>query len=285
MAQQYLKLSDLQLAYREWGGGEPVLLLHGLADHGLVWESLGRFLADSERDFSPPPSFHCVAPDLRGHGNSSKPATGYHSDEIIQDLNGLMDHLGWASAHVVAHSWMGKVACLWANRQPQRFRRLVLIDPFFINAMPGWIHITFPILYRVLPFLKGMGPFPSYEAAQANARSLKQYWGWSPLQQAVFQEGIEQKPDGSWGSKFVKQARDEVFDDVMRVAGLTQSINIPTMLVLPEKGLNRTDWQIKPYRTFLSNLTIQTVPGNHWAFLVEPEAFNQAIANFLGLSS
>jgi pimeloyl-ACP methyl ester carboxylesterase len=284
MAQQHLQLEDVQLAYREWGTGEPVLLLHGLADHGLVWESLGQFLATGAGEAGDRHSlqtFHTVAPDLRGHGNSSKPATGYHSDDVIQDLNGLMDALGWESAHVIGHSWMGKVACLWATRQPERFRRLVLIDPFFINAMPGWINLTFPILYRVLPFLKGMGPFPSYEAAEANARTLKQYRGWSPLQQAVFQEGTEKKPDGTWGSKFVAPARDEVFDDVMRIAGLTQPITIPTMLVLPEKGLNRTAWQINPYRKFLQNLTIQKVPGNHWAFLVEPEAFNRAIAHFL----
>ena len=92
---------------------------------------------------------------------------------------------------------------------------------------------------------------------------------------------MEQKPDGSWGSKFVVQARDEIFEDVMRVAGLTKPLDIPTLFLQPKAGVNRTAWQLQPYRTYLKNLQIQKIPGNHWCFLVEPTAFNQAVLGFL----
>jgi pimeloyl-ACP methyl ester carboxylesterase len=126
-----------------------------------------------------------------------------------------------------------------------------------------------------------LGPFDTYTQAQQQAQKLKQYHRWSIFQQAVFEGGIEQKPDGRWGGKFVVQARDEIFADVMEVAGLTSPIAIPTLLIQPERGLNRTAWQLKPYRTYLQNLQITQVPGNHWCFLVEPTAFNQTVANFL----
>ena len=267
-----INLSQIQLSYLEWGEGEPVLLLHGLADHALVWASLGEYLANS---------YHSVAPDIRGHGESSKPETGYRSADIIADLEGLMDSLGWNSAHIVAHSWMAKVACVWAKLQPQRFRSLVLVDPFFIGKMPSFAKVTFPFFYKVLPFLKCMGPFADYAAAENLARQLKQYKGWSPLQAAVFQGGMEEKKDGTWGSKFVVQARNEVFEDVMLVAGLTESLEVKTLLLLPEQGLNRSEFQFKPFRTYLINLTMQKIPGNHWAFLVEPDAFNHAVKEFL----
>ncbi|WP_088889431.1 alpha/beta fold hydrolase [Leptolyngbya ohadii] len=271
--QRSLTLPDLQLSYLEWNRGqEPLLLLHGMADHSLVWVELGDFLQER---------YHILAPDLRGHGNSGKPATGYCSKDIISDLEALMQHQGWDSAHVVAHSWSAKVAALWATQNPKAIRSLVLIDPFFINSMPRWLKPTFPVLYRTLPFLKMMGPFASYEQAAQQAQQLKQYRGWSALQQAVFAAGIEQKPNGQWGSKFVVQARDEIFDDVMVVAGLTEPVSIPTLFIQPEQGLNRTEWQLKPYKTYLKNLEIAQVPGNHWCFLVEPIAFNQAVAEFL----
>lgn len=273
MERKTLTLHDVQLSYLEWNiGQEPVLLLHGLADHGAVWLSLANQLSDR---------FHCVAPDLRGHGDSSKPSQGYRFDDIIADLDALTQHLGWTSTHVIAHSWAAKAATLWATSQPQRFRSLVLVDPFFIGRLPTWTKYTFPMLYRVLPFLKMMGPFDSKEQAETVARRLKQYRGWSELQQIVFQHSLEPKPDGRWGSKFVVQARDEIFDDVMRVAGLTKPIEIPTLFVQPINGLNRTAWQLKPYQTHLKQLQIQSVPGNHWCFLVEPDAFNQTIAAFL----
>lgn len=270
---QILNLPQVNLSYLEWNRGqEPVLLLHGLADHSVVWVSLAEFLGDR---------YHCIAPDLRGHGDSSKPDRGYRCDDIIADLEALMNDLGWASAHIVAHSWSAKVATIWARQLPQRFRSLVLVDPFFIGRMPSWMKLTFPLLYQVLPFLKTMGPFVSYEQAEQQARQLKQYRGWSEFQQAAFQSGMEQKPDGSWGSKFVVQARDEIFEDVMQVAGLTEVLEIPTLFLQPEAGLNRTAWQLQSYRTYLKNLQIQKIPGNHWAFLVEPTAFNEAIAVFL----
>lgn len=270
---QTLSLPDIQLSYLEWNQGkEPLLLLHGLADHALVWSSLGDYLAQD---------YHIVAPDMRGHGESSKPETGYTFTDAIADLEALMKHLGWSSAHVIGHSWTGKLALIWAREHPERLRSMILVDPIFVWNMPSLLKITFPILYRVLPFLKGMGPFASYEDAEQQARQLYLYEGWSSLQQNVFKSGIEQKPDGQWGSKFVVPARNQIFEDVMRVPGLTIPIEIPTLFVQPETGVNRADWQLKPYKTYLKNLRICQVPGNHWPFLVQPEAFNQTVQSFL----
>jgi haloacetate dehalogenase len=268
-----LSLPDIQLSYLEWNQGkEPLLLLHGLADHSLVWSSLGETLSDR---------YHIVAPDMRGHGESSKPDRGYTFADAIADLEALMDRLGWSWAHVVSHSWTGKLALIWARQHPECLRSMILIDPVFVWKMPNFLKITFPFLYQVLPFLKGMGPFATYEDAEQQARQLSLYEGWSPLQQQVFQDGIEQKADGRWGSKFTLPARDGIFEDVMQVAGLTVPIDIPTLFIQPEKGVNRQDWQLKPYKTYLKNLRICQVPGNYWPFLVQPEAFNQTAEAFL----
>ena len=69
----------------------------------------------------------------------------------------------------------------------------MLINPFFIDRMPSIWKITFPILYKVLPFLKTMEPFNSYEEAEILALSLKQYREWTPLQQKVFRSRMEEK--------------------------------------------------------------------------------------------
>lgn len=270
---QTLSTPEIQLSYLEWNQGkEPVLLLHGLADHALVWSSLGDYLADE---------YHVVAPDMRGHGESSKPEKDYSFKSAIADLESLMDNLGWKNAHILGHSWTGKLAAIWARENPQRFRSLILVDPIFIGKMPSLLKLTFPILYQVLPFLKGMGPFITYEKAVKQAQLLNQYQGWTPLQQRIFQESIAQKSDGTWGSKFTVAARDGIFDEVMREAGFVVPIDIPSLFIQPEKGVNRFDWQLQPYKKYLKNLQVSQVPGNHWAFLVEPEKFNQTIKTFL----
>ena len=273
-----LNLSEIQLSYLEWQPKEnqdkkqPLLLLHGLADSALVWLNLGEYLADK---------YHIVAPDMRGHGESGKPESGYSFEKTIDDLEALIENLNWSSANILGHSWTGKLACIWARKNPEIFKSMILVDPVFIGKMPGLLKVTFPILYRTLETLKGMGPFNSFAEAENQAKELGKYGGWSEFQQMVFQESIEEKADGKWGSKFVAPARNEIFEEVMGVPGLTEYIDVPTLFIQPEKGLNRSELQIKPYKKYLRNLNLQKISGNHWAFLVEPENFNQRIEEFL----
>jgi len=267
--------NSMTISYLQWSDrGIPLLLLHGMADHALVWSSLGDYLSSN---------YQVIAPDLRGHGESGKPATGYHFQDYIGDLRALINHLGWTQAHILGHSWSAKIAAIWATQQPEVFKSLILVDPFFIDKMPSWMRITFPILYQVLPFLKITRSFDSYQSIEAIARQLKQYKGWSNLQEEVFKNAIEQKADGSWSSKFTLSARGEIFEDVMGFAGLTKALDIPSLLILPQQGLNRTAWQIQSYKKYLKSLEIKKIPGNHWAFLGEPETFNQAVAEFLSV--
>jgi pimeloyl-ACP methyl ester carboxylesterase len=261
------------ISYLEWSqGNEPLLLLHGMADLALVWSSLGDTLAKK---------YHIIAPDLRGHGVSSKPETGYSCQDIIDDLANLMAHLGWKNAHILGHSWGGKVAALWANNNPIYFRSLILVDPFYVGKLPSWLKITFPLLYKVLPFLQEMKPYPSYEAAETAAKSLKQYQGWSDLQKQVFQASIEQKINGVWSSKFPVAARDGIFKNVMTIASFTDKVEIPTLLIKFSEGLNRSQWQFKPYYQYLTQLEIKELTGHHWAFLTNPQQFNQVVDNYL----
>lgn len=267
--------NSMEISYLQWSDrGMPLLLLHGMADHALVWSSLGDYLSSN---------YQVIAPDLRGHGESGKPATGYHFQDYISDLRALLNHLGWTQAHILGHSWSAKIAAIWATQQPEVLKSLILVDPFFIDKMPSWMRITFPILYQVLPFLKITRSFDSYQSIEAIARQLKQYKGWSNLQQEVFKNAIEQKADGSWSGKFTLSARGEIFEDVMGFAGLTKTLDIPSLLILPQQGLNRTAWQIQSYKKYLTSLEIKKIPGNHWAFLGEPESFNQAVAEFLSV--
>ena len=273
-----LHLPDIELSYLEWQpetGKEKVprlLLLHGLADSASVWTSLGNYLSNR---------YHIVAPDMRGHGESSKPKTGYTFESAIADLEALMAHLNWPDAHILGHSWMGKLAPIWARQNPDRFGSMILVDPIFITKLPVAMKLTLPIVYRKLDCLKCVGPFATLSQAEAAAKQSGEYADWSEVQQMVFQHQIEQKSDGTWGSKFAIAARNQIFAEVMKVAGLTENIEIETLFVQPEKGVNRMAWQMQPYNRYLKNLTVAKVPGNHWSFLTEPETFNQTVAGFL----
>jgi len=270
-----LTVDGLSLAAWHWRSpGKPaVLLLHGLGDCGATWRGVGDRLGGR---------YDVVALDLLGHGDSDKPTdpAAYGFGAVIGWLEGAIAQLGWSQFHGVGHSLSGKILPVWARSRPEAFLSLTLVDPFFINAMPSWLGLTFPLLYRTLPFLKLLGPFPSREAAEACARSLRQYADWTPLQRQALADNLEQKPDGTWGSKLAIAARNGFFRESMRVAGLTDAIALPSLLVLPEQGLNRSDFQLAPCRQYLTNLTEVRVPGNHWPFLMDPDAFTNALIHF-----
>lgn len=70
-------------------------------------------------------SFRIVAPDLRGHGKSDKPKTGYHIDNMAEDIFYLLEELNVESCHIVGSSLGAEVAVNFASSYPDKVRSLV----------------------------------------------------------------------------------------------------------------------------------------------------------------
>ena len=111
--------SGVRLQYVEQGdpSGVPVVLLHGFADS---WHSFELVLPHLPR------SIHAFAPTLRGHGDSSRPATGYGIPDLEADLEAFMDALHIESALIVGHSMGSAVALRYAIDHHERVLGLVL---------------------------------------------------------------------------------------------------------------------------------------------------------------
>ncbi len=111
-------------------GAPTVVLLHGLVMDNL--SSLYFTLAGplSQR-------FDVVLFDLRGHGLSTRPATGYDIATLVADLVGLLDALDLkAPVHLVGHSFGGVLALALAASAPSRVASVVLLDGHV--GSPGW---------------------------------------------------------------------------------------------------------------------------------------------------
>ncbi|MFF2653572.1 alpha/beta fold hydrolase [Streptomyces sp. NPDC058045] len=101
------------------GGGRPVVLLHGVTGHARVWDAVAPALAGAGR---------VIAVDLRGHGESQWSAEGrYTTADHTADLLALLDLLD-TPVDLVGLSWGGLVAVHTAALQPQRVRRLAVLD-------------------------------------------------------------------------------------------------------------------------------------------------------------
>lgn len=119
-----------QAVVDEGEGDEVLLLIHGMAGSAETWRAVLPQLAKKYR---------VVAPDLLGHGQSSKPRTDYSLGAFAVGLRDLLDELGVESATVVGHSLGGGVAMQFLYQHPDYCRRLVLISSGGLGPDVGWI--------------------------------------------------------------------------------------------------------------------------------------------------
>ena len=127
-------VGGLCMRYLDWGGhGPPIVALHGLASSAHWYDIVAPFLCDQYR---------IIAPDQRGHGQTTQAPSGYDWETLSGDVTGLMDHVGLDRATVLGHSWGGNVATNLAARYPERVSKLVMIDGGFLGGAsardPDW---------------------------------------------------------------------------------------------------------------------------------------------------
>ena len=119
-----IETGEATLRVRHGGSGPPLLLLHGHPQTHVMWHRVAPLLA---RDFT------VVAPDLRGYGGSSKPATTpdhepYSKRAMARDMVALMAQLGFERFALAGHDRGGRVGYRLAFDHPARLTKLVVLD-------------------------------------------------------------------------------------------------------------------------------------------------------------
>lgn len=121
--------NGINFHYLQTGTGPDLIMLHGLMGNLAVWHLK---MASLLRDL-----YHITTFDLRGHGRSDVPPTGYSTGSMAEDLVGVMDALGIERADLVGHSLGADICLHFALRYPERVRKLVLIEA----AVPALVHL------------------------------------------------------------------------------------------------------------------------------------------------
>ncbi|MGD9507682.1 MAG: alpha/beta fold hydrolase [Geminicoccaceae bacterium] len=119
------------LSVVEKGGGRPLVLVPGWSQTARQFQAQIDGLADRYR---------VIAVDMRGHGQSAKPAHGYKIQRLAQDLKELLDTLDLRDAAVAGHSMGSSVLwCYWDLFGAHRIQDVVFVDQMpAITALPSW---------------------------------------------------------------------------------------------------------------------------------------------------
>ena len=106
--------------YRSGGDKPPIVMTHGITDSGRCWPFVSAALM---------PSYDLIAVDIRGHGKSEKPETGYAREIYARDVAGLIEALGLPRPALIGHSMGANTGATLASLYPDRLSALVLEDP------------------------------------------------------------------------------------------------------------------------------------------------------------
>jgi pimeloyl-ACP methyl ester carboxylesterase len=117
---EWANLGDVRLHYVTGGQGPTIVLLHGWPQTWYMWRDVLPGLMQRYR---------VIAVDMRGLGDSSRPATGYDTRTVAQDIWRLMTEvLDERCFHVVAHDWGGPVAYALAALHRQAVMSMAIFD-------------------------------------------------------------------------------------------------------------------------------------------------------------
>ncbi len=137
-----------------------VILVHGWPQHWWAWRNVIPRLAERHR---------VIVPDLRGHGWTEAPRSGYAKEQLASDLLAVLDALGTERVTWVGHDWGGWIGFLAGLRAPERFQRMLAL------CIP---HLWIPPHPRQLALLGYQGPisapFIGPRVARRMVRSILQ---------------------------------------------------------------------------------------------------------------
>lgn len=254
-----IRVNDINLYYEVNGDGQSLLFIHGLGSSTRDWEL-------QVQEFSK--TFQVITWDLRGHGQSDKPAGPYSLPMFAADAAGLLQSLNIKSAHVVGLSLGGGVAFQLAIDYPELVRTMVIVNSapeLVVRTLQDRIAIWQRFAIVRLLGMRKMGQvlsrrlFPKDEQMSLRTTFVER---WAENDPRAYQEAMRAMVGWSVTDKL-------------------GSIKCPTLVISADQDY--TPVAVKErYTKLMPNAELVIISDAHHATPVEqPEKFNAVLMDFL----
>ena len=275
-----VETDGVRLDVREWaGGGEDVLLIHGLASSSHIWDLVAPRLVRL--------GLHPVAYDQRGHGRSSKPSSGYGFDRTTADAAAVIRATRLHRPIVVGHSWGANVALELAIRRSRLIGGTVLLDGGFIT-MRGRLDWT--------TAKRTLSP-PSFGGITVDAflsrvhRNLGRTIPITPQLDEIFVSLVRVDPQGGIRPRLSRANHLKILHALWEqdTFGLLERARVPTLILAARSrsggsagpGFARDKaFAARRARTIGSPVSFEWIQGIHDVPLQRPEAVARRIEGF-----
>jgi len=279
---QFFYSHRLKLHFWDWGeNGKPnLILVHGGMDHARSWDRIAEaFMRD----------FRVLAPDLRGHGDSSWTKGAIYSiAEYVLDLSALADIVGNFPIYFIGHSLGAAIVLQYAGIYPERAKKVVAIEGF---APPSGLKQQIPAHQRLRDWIEEMRDYevriphkyPSLEAAYERMHKANPFLS-DEMARHLTLFGSNWNADGTliWKFDNFVRAFPPYSFNMEEAREIWNQITCPVLLF---RGLD--SWTEDPYREGTINAIkdhrlIDIPNAGHWLHHDQTAAFIAEAKKFLG---
>ena len=274
----------LRLHYVDWGNpvAPPLLLIHGGRDHCRSWD----WAAEELRK-----SWHVIAPDLRGHGDSQwSPDGNYEMSSFVYDLAQLVHQLDLAPVTIVSHSMGGNISIRYTGLYPENVRKLVAIEGLGPSPAVQAKRDEIGIRQRFRQWIEdkrnaaGRLPrrYPTLEAALERMKAENTYLTDEQARHLTI-HGASRNEDGTWSWKFDNYLNIWAAFDMPRedMLAIWTAITCPVLMMY---GAN--SWASNPDKDgriehFQTASVVEFENAGHWLHHDQFDRFMAELAAFL----
>jgi haloacetate dehalogenase len=253
------------------GSGPPLLLLHGFPQSHIEWRSIAPNLSKH---------FTVVATDLRGYGDSSKPADGlnqegYSKRSVARDQVEVMHQLGFERFYVIGHDRGGRVAHRMALDFPKAVSQLVLLDIVPTHKIFNPVTKGLATAYFHFFFFLQSAPFPETLIANSLEYYLRErsFSGLIPnvISEDAYSEYLRCMKDPATLHAMIEDYRAAASIDLEHdESDLEKKIECPLLVLWGGKGAMEPLYDVlATWKERAVDVRGWALPGGHWI----PEQF------------
>jgi len=251
----------MELYFREFGAGEPVIILHGLFGFSDNWQTIAKSLASQ---------YLVITPDLRNHGRSPHlPSHTY--EEMAEDLRLFMENHWMHSAVLIGHSMGGKVALQMALNHPDMVEKLVVVDIAPGKAADNHTGIFQALLGMELSVMQTRAEIESYLVSRIPDMGTRQF----------LLKNITRDDDGKFAWKMNLPVLWRHFPDILdAVTG--EPFDKPSLFVRGDRSDYIKDADTALIMNLFPQAEITAIQNaGHWVHADKPNELIAVISEFL----
>lgn len=250
------KGNHVDIYYEEQGKGDAIVFTHGASWDHRQWEKQIEFFSTS---------YHTIAWDVRGHGQSSLPPGKVHTEDFNRDLIELLDFLEIERAHLCGLSMGGHISLQTAIRYPERVKSLILIGTPFTNSF-NWYEKMFVPINRLSNYF-----IPMKILAKSQAYVLSKY---NHNNKRYIESAVRQIPHKNWLRLWNAISR-------MESGAHLHKVTCPTLILHGEKDTMTMRQQTVLHEKIKGSKWLTIRNAHHATNLDNPNDVNTYIDAFL----